>query len=281
MRKVSRGFISVLMAMILVGCAGGDGSTVKGESSSGTASPSETTVTWNLVAIGDSNVSGSGIKIEEPYSPDAAFPGVYAQLLGAEQGVPVVRRSYFPDPLNDELRTVAQWNDVLASDQELRSDLGRANVVVVLVGYHNVIPALLFGDCGSQWEQLKKCLLQETRTMPADYDKLFSTIQGLVPPGASVLAGDYGIPTPLFDKWANKPFWPEMKKVMYEDWRNALETAAKANGVRVVHTYAALNGPKGDQPVPEDLTTDGWHFSAEGHELLAHLFMQQDGLSAP
>jgi hypothetical protein len=142
-----------------------------------------------------------------------------------------------------------------------------------------VIPALLFGDCGQKWGPLKKCLQEATKTMPADFDKLFGTIQGLVPSGTTVLAGDYGIPTPLFDRWSDEPFWPEMKKVMYENWRDALEAAAEAHGVTIVHTYAALNGPNGDKPIPADLTTDGWHFSAEGHRIIAEIFLAEDGIS--
>jgi hypothetical protein len=226
-------------------------------------------------------VAGWGIRPDEAYSPDAAFPGIYARLLGAEQGVTVTRHSYFPDQSSNEVRTVAQWNDVLATDQAMRRDLSRANVAIVLIGYHNVIPALLFGECGTRWALLEKCLRTATKTMPADFEKLFGTIRELVPAGTTVLAGDYGIPTPLFDAWAAKPFWPEMKQVMYENWRTALEKAATAHGARVVHTYAALNGQNGERRIPDDLTTDGWHFSAKGHGLLARIFLEQDSLSPP
>ena len=269
----------VIAALVtLAGCS--DGEATRATVSASGEVPTSPVAGWDLVAIGDSNVAGWGIRPEEPYSPDLAFPGVYARLLGAEQGVTVTRRSYFPSQEGNEVRTVADWNDTLATDEALQNDLSRANVVIVLVGYHNVVPALIFGECGSQWGPLKKCLQAATKTMPSDYDKLFATIQEVVPEGTTVLAGDYGIPTPLYDQWSGKPFWPEMKKAMYEGWRDALEVAAKANGATVVHTYAALNGPKGNKPLADDLTTDGWHFSEKGHERLARIYMAEDGLSA-
>jgi lysophospholipase L1-like esterase len=236
---------------------------------------------WNLVALGDSNVSGWGIRTDEPYSPQAAFPGVYAGLLGPEQGVTVVLHSYFPSQTGNELRTVAEWADVVASDRSMRADLASARVVILLIGYHDVTPALMFGDCPSDWPALQACLKKFTAPMPAAFDRLYAEVAGLVPKGTTVLALDYGIPGPIYDRWSSKPYWPEFKRAAFEDWRDALEAAAVGHGFTVVHTYAAVNDANGKPKWDWNaVTSDGWHYNAEGHRRIAQIVLAQDGLAA-
>jgi len=135
--------------------------------------------TWDVVALGDSNVAGWAARPDEAYTPSAAFPGVYSDLLAAEQGVTIALHSYFPDQMGNEIRTVAQWADVLAADEQMRANLRRAKRVIVLVGYHDVIPILLLGACGSTWpDPLRGCLKQATDAMPAAFDRLYGDIGG-------------------------------------------------------------------------------------------------------
>jgi len=238
--------------------------------------------TWDLVALGDSNVSGWGVRTDEPYSPQAAFPGVYAGLLGAEQGVTVVLHSYYPDQLGNEWRTIAEWTDVLRADASMRADLAGAEIVVVLIGFHDLLPFVLGGACPSGWPELRDCLVDMTASMPADFDTLYGEIASLVPTGATVLVNDYGIPGPTYDRWSSESFWPEFRKVFFEDWRDGLEAAAVKHGFTVVHSYAAMNDPDG-KPVWDSsaVTSDGWHFNAEGHRICAEIILAEDGFSAP
>ena len=234
---------------------------------------------WDLVALGDSNVSGWGIRSDKPFSPQEAFPGVYAGLLGAEQGVTVVLHSYYPPQVGATLRTVAEWADVVGADPSMRADLERARVVILLIGYHDVLPALAFNRCPSDWPGLRACLQKLTAPMPAAFDRLYGEVAGLVPKETTVLVVDYSIPGPIYDRWGSEPYWPEFKRVAFEDWRDALEAAALKHGFRVIHTYAAVNDASGKPKWNwSDVTSDGWHFNAEGHRRIAEIVLAQDGL---
>lgn len=240
------------------------------------------TATWNLVALGDSNVSGWGVGSNGLFSPQAAFPGVYAGLLGAEQGATVVLHSYYPDQLGNEWRTIAEWTDVLRADASMRADLEGAEIVVLLIGYHNLLPFELGGACPSDWPELRDCLVEMTASMPADFDALYREIASLVPDGATVLVNDYGIPGRVYNRWSSEPFWPEFRKAYFEDWRDALEAAAVKHGFTVVRTYAAMNDRDG-KPVWDSslVMSNGWDFNANGHRIIAEIILAEDGLSAP
>jgi lysophospholipase L1-like esterase len=241
--------------------------------------PAGATETWHLVALGDSNVAGWGINKEVPFSPEDAYPGVYAALLAEEQGVEVVLHSYYPSQLGNEVRTVAEWADVLAIDESMRRDLARADIVTILIGYHDIIPIMMFGQCGQEWPELRACLEDATGPMPAAFDRLYADLRSLVSPAAIILVNDYGIPGPLYERWSTAAFWPELRQAMFEGWRDALEAAAVEHGFRVVHTYAAMNAT-GGAPLRDwnTITSDGWHFNAVGHRLIAELVLAEDGI---
>lgn len=236
------------------------------------------TTTWDLVALGDSNVSGWGVRSDEPFTPGEAFPGVYAGMLATDMGVRVVLHSYYPAQLSNEVRTVARWAEVVRTDPAVRADLASARVVIVLIGYHDLLPALLFGRC-PPWPELETCLNDLTAPMPAAFDALYDEISALIPEGALVLVNDYGIPGPVYERYSKEPFWPEFRRAAFEDWRDALEAAAVDHGFTVVHTYAQMNGPDGE-PLrdPAETTSDGWHFNATGHRWIAEIVAAGDGL---
>jgi lysophospholipase L1-like esterase len=237
---------------------------------------------WDLVALGDSNVSGWGVRDDQPFSPQAAFPGVYAGLLAEEQGVTVTLHSYYPDQLGNEVRTVSEWADVVRADPSMRSDLASAEVVILLIGYHDLLPVVLFGSCPMSWPEMRDCARKLTDPMPAAFADLYAEVAELVPDAAPVLVNDYGIPWPMYDRWSADPAWDEIRGAVYEGWRAELEAAAVAAGFRIVHTYAALNEPDGRPRWPaDDLTSDGWHFNAEGHAIIADIVLAEDGLDAP
>ena len=234
----------------------------------------------DVVALGDSLVAGYGVRDDEAYTPEEAFPGVYAQSLGEQLGVETALHSYFPSQTWNDVRTVAEWNEVLASDEQMQADLRGAEVVIVWLGTHDLVPALLFGDCGSDWpEPLRTCLQEATETMPADFDELLRTIESLVPEGAIVMIGNQGVAPLWVEDWGAQSFWPELKAVAFDGWWEGIKTAAAANGAIVVDSAEALNGPDGNQmPPPEFVLPDQLHMTAAGHRFLADLFLAADGL---
>lgn len=245
------------------------------EPSTGTSSAE-----WNLVALGDSNVAGWGIRDDEPHSPAEAFPGVYAASLANELGVTVTLHSYYPDQLGNEVREIAEWTDVIARDPTMRADLTEARVVVVLIGFHDLIPVFLHGACPSSWpDPLRECLNGYTQSMPDDFAELYAAIAGLVPSAATVLVLDYGSSPQAFATWGDDLAWPEMRQAMFGDWQDALRAAAATAGFTVVHMSTALieddGAPKYDR---NEVTSDGLHFNSRGHRILADQILAEDGL---
>jgi len=247
-----------------------------------TAATTTTTETevWDVVALGDSLVAGYGVRDDEAYTPEEAFPGVYAQSLGEQLGVETALHSYFPSQTWNDIRTVAEWNEVLASDEQMQADLQGAEVVIIWLGTHDLVPALLLGDCGRAWpEPLRTCLQEATETMPADFDHLLGTVESLAPEGAIVMIGNQGVAPLWVDDWGSQPFWPELKAVAFDGWWEGIETAAAAHGAIVVDSAEALNGPAGNQmPPPEFVLPDRLHMTAAGHRFLADLLLAADEL---
>jgi lysophospholipase L1-like esterase len=277
--------VILVLAVILAGCGDDTGvsTTVTTVVLTTTVAPTTTTSAssvWDVVALGDSLVAGWGVRSDEPYTPEEAFPGVYARSLGEELGVETVLHSYFPDQLGNEVRTVAEWNAVLASDEQMQADLQGAEVVVIWLGYHNIVPALVFGSCGSEWpEPLRTCLQEATETMPADFDELLGTIQSLVPEGTVVMIGNQAVAPMQIEDWGSQPFWPELRAFAFDGWWEGIETAAAAHGAIVVHSAEALCGPDGNQILhPNFVLPDELHLNAAGHRFLADLFLAADGL---
>jgi lysophospholipase L1-like esterase len=240
---------------------------------------------WQLVALGDSNVAGWGVVSGEAYSPQAAFPGVYAGLLASEQGRPVVLHSYYPDQVGDEVRTVAEWANVVRTDPAMRADLAAADEVVLLVGFHDLLPAVLFGQCPSPsdaWADFSACVGKLTAPMPAAFDDLYGEVASLVPADAVKLVMDYGIPAPVYDQLSSASNWPEVKAVLFDGWLQAMADAAARHGFTMTHMSTLVNKPDGSPSAyGASLTSDGYHFNAKGHELLAEQMLKEDGIAVP
>ena len=235
---------------------------------------------WDLVALGDSNVAGWGIRDDEPFSPADAFPGVYAASLSDERGVTVTLHSYYPDQLGNEIRTIAEWTDVVARDPAMRADLGQAELVVVLIGFHDMLRVFLFGDCPGPWpDPMQECLRGFTERMPADFAELYAAIAALVPDPATVLLLDYGSTPQAYSNWGDDPNWPAIRQAMFGDWQDGLRSAAEDAGFRVVHMSTALLADDGAPRYDAyEITSDGLHFNAAGHRILADQCLLEDGL---
>lgn len=235
---------------------------------------------WDVVALGDSNVAGWGVRAGERFSPDAAFPGLYAAALADQQGVSMTLHSYYPDQLGNEIRTIAEWTDVVGRDPSMQADLAEAKIVVLLIGFHDMLAVFLHDACPPPWpEPMKACLNTRTAPMRADFVELYAAIGALVPSDAIVLVLDYGSTPTAFEYWGNDPAWQEIRQAMFGDWQDALRDEATAAGFVVVHMSTALmhddGAPRYDV---NEVTSDGLHFNTEGHRILAEQCLLEDGL---
>ena len=229
---------------------------------------------WDVVALGDSYVAGAGLGLGGSDDPEKAFPGVYARALAEQIGVEVVLHPYI------DYGTVAQWNQRLAASGGMAEQIAEAEVMIVWLGYHNVVNPLYFQTCGTAWpEPLRTCLQEATETMPADFDQLLGSIEDLVPEGAVVMVANQGLSPIEIDEWGDEPFWPELKAVAFDGWSAGVEAAAAAHEAIFVDSAVWLMGPDGDQVLHREfLLPDGIHFTEAGHEALADLFLAADGL---
>src|SRR4030042_1674971 len=93
---------TLLTGLLLAGCGGGaaEETTVPTTAAPSTAAVTTTLVSttpttaasaWDVVALGDSLVAGWGVRPDQPYTPEEAFPGVYARSLAEELGIETVR----------------------------------------------------------------------------------------------------------------------------------------------------------------------------------------------
>lgn len=232
-----------------------------------------------LVALGTSETAGSGIRTDEPYSPQEAYPAQYADILCKELGVTIELRSYFPSQLGSELAPLAWWNERVAGDPVIRADLAAAKIVVLwAMGSHDVVPALVLGWCSGDWpDPLKGCFETATADIPAETDRLFTAISELVPKGTKVLAADAYLPPVVLESWAAEPYWQELKRII--DPRAIIMPIALKHGFTFVDTEAAFNGPTlGAMPAAGLFQSDGLHPTAAGALATAKVFAEADGL---
>jgi GDSL-like Lipase/Acylhydrolase family len=232
-----------------------------------------------LIALGTSETAGYGIRSDEPYSPQEAYPGRYADILCKELGVTVELHSYFPSQSYNEWATLAWWNEHLANDPAFRADLAAAKIVVMwAMGAHDVVRPLLFGGCTGEWPApLKACFEAATARIPAETDSLFSTVSSLVPKGTKVLAADAYFPPTIIESWATKPYWPEFRKLI--DAKATVMALATKHGFTFVDTERVFNGAdSGTMPAEGLFQSDGLHPTPAGALATATAFAKADGL---
>jgi hypothetical protein len=251
---------ALTMTVLLLAACGGD-SSPKTISAPGP---------WDLVALGGSMATGYGVE------PKEAYTRVYAALLAEEQGV----RVRVLDHSSNDPRPLAVWIDLLTSDASLRSDLAKAEIVTIFDGTHNL--GVAFEECYGDWPARKACYEAATAPIPADAERLLAAIRGLVPEQAIILWGYDGgaIPPAWWDAYSGEPYWPEMKRILFDSWRSGLRAAAEEHGATVIGFKAAFSRADGE-PTPEVrgfMQADGLHFTAEGHRSVAELHLAQDGL---
>jgi len=223
-----------------------------------------------LVALGTSETAGYRI------GPDEAYPAQYADILCKELGVPVELHSYFPSPYEDRWFPLAWWNERVATDPAMRADLAAARIVALwFMGTHDISPAIA-GGCSGDWpDPLKTCFEAATAKIPAETDRLFTAIAGLVPTGAKVLAAaPYGLPL-VIERWGAEPYWKELKSI----FERATRPLVGKHGFTLVDLEVAFNGPTLDaMPAAGLFQSDGVHPTVAGAQAMAKVFAEADGI---
>jgi len=233
-----------------------------------------------VVALGTSETAGYGIRPDEAYSPQEAYPAQYADILCKELGAPVELHSYFPSPLASGWSPLAWWNERVAGDASMRADLAAARIVLLwAMGSHDIGPAFE-GGCSGDWpDPLKACFEAAAANIPAETDRLFTAISALISKGTSVLAAaPYGLPA-VIELYGAEPYWKELKQIF--DARVSVVPLARKHGFTLVDLEAAFNGPTLDaMPAPGLFQPDGIHPTAAGALAVAKEVAKADGLPA-
>lgn len=172
-------------------------------------------------------------------------------------------------------RMVADWVEVVQSNEALREDLRDAEAITIWLGSHDLLRAVGLGRGGPCYpragEADLECLRRMTDRMQEGFDLLLSEIVALASPAQTlILIAEIGIPPPMVAAWQEDGTFALLKHHAYEVWRDHLIQAAEKHQVHVVPTYEILNGPAGDLRTPaEYLQPDGIHLNAKGHKLIA------------
>lgn len=233
-----------------------------------------------IVALGTSETAGWGVRKDESYSPQEAYPARYAEMLCEELGVAVELHSYFPSQLGNQLAPLSWWNERVSNDAALRSDLSTAWIVILWgMASHDMVPALFLGGCRGDWpDPLRGCLEKASASIPAEMEQLFGAIGDLVVDTETVLAADAFLPPSLIGRWGDKPYWEELRTAIADPRATAMPLARK-HGFTFIDTMAVLNGPTlAGQVDPDYLQADGLHLTAAGQLAVAQVFIDEDGL---
>lgn len=215
-----------------------------------------------VVGMGDSTPAGFGV------GSALAFPALYGQALADELETEVEVANH----ATGQTRTLTDWVSLMTEDPELEEDLRSADVVVLWMGWHDILP-IVYGRSAAEWPSMRSQLITKNDEMEVAWEDLFRTIRELAP-DATVLAADTGLVGVLHERFGNEDFWPEMERLVYLDWRDSLIEAAQAHEGVVIPTWADLQ----ENPNPEYSSSDGLHFSEAGQRHLAELFRRYDGL---
>lgn len=226
----------------------------------------------DVVALGGSNVGGYGLAA--PYDPEQAYPALYARSLAEEAGVETDCHSHHTLE-RMQTRHLSTWNKLLTTDEQMRSDLEAAEVVIIEIGVHTILI-----ECGWYRDWTVNCLSEVASAMSDEYEELFGTIEELVADGTIVMAFNQGLPRPTSEHWRDHPDWPAMKAEGFEVWWGGLDAAAAAHNVIVIDTAHTLQDvdPEEFGLAPEYTQPDNAHFNSKGHRHFADLLLEADGI---
>ena len=229
-----------------------------------------------VVAIGEVTArAGSGVDRAD------TFPMVYGAMLAADLGVEVevVNRA------SSMMRTLAHWGSDIRSDGRLRTELARADVVIVWICFTD-LTEFFHHYAPHQWpdpmrDRLVAGLFVQFGAPERFAPDVAAPLRAAVPEHATILIGDCFMPPTVIELHAAEPYWPELEQLLYGQWRDGLVGAAAEIDAVVVPTYAAISGPAGDAVVDPAFVARQDHlfrFNEAGHRFLADLFRRHDGL---
>ncbi len=251
------------------------------------AAPSSAQALLRMVVIGDSM----------PFTAfcgecTTGFADEYAADLEARTGRPVevINRS------RDDSAGMHQIRTQVNEDESLRDQVANADVVIVSVGFNNVMPDSstgigCLGDMGATaasymaWAlaTTPECRQAGRDSYASDYDVIFSTIKELRAGAPTLLAvlnvhdGNKGNPEVHADSvpQAIQDEAEQWLTRLYDDWNAMLCDRATHAGFACVDVYHAFNGPTGEEPSTV-WTVDGAHPSQAGNDLIAKLLGELD-----
>lgn len=215
--------------------------------------------TWNYVALGDSTPAGFGVS-------GHTYVEYYAEFIEEDLGVKVQVRNF-----SRSGETTGSLLTRLRTSEKLRSALREAQVVTIWTGWNDLAhPMALFGDGTCGGEDNLACIRETVTTLNANVDAILNELLSLCNPEDTLIRiADVGIP--FVDTWKHRGWFETLQGPCYEAWRDHLVEAAEKRGITVVYTYRVLNGPNGDEKLEGIYQSDGIHFNAEGHQLVARL----------
>lgn len=211
-----------------------------------------------LTAFGDATPAGYGVK------PSESYVQVYSEYVEEDLKVEVEVNNW----AEDKKRNISEWVHLVTTNQDFRADLESADIIIIWIGWHEIMPYLYKTD-----RVYKKELNMTTNRMGEQFDLLFDEITRLNnSKNTLIMVAETGIPPAITETWKNIGHFQELKQYAYEDWRKQLIQAAERHNVKVVPTYKTLNGKQGNSNLPDIyFQEDKVHFSIKGHKLLADI----------
>jgi lysophospholipase L1-like esterase len=163
----------------------------------------------------------------------------------------------------------------LKNSQKLRDASSEAEVITIWTGWNDRIAwtenPWIGSFCGSGENVDLDCVRKPTTALLADIDGILVEVPSLRNTDDTLIriADNANF---LVDEWKDAGVFEKLKDPGFEDWSQGIVDVAAKHNVPVVHSYAALNGPNGDDAIAEEyLLTDGLHFTTEGHILISDL----------
>jgi lysophospholipase L1-like esterase len=194
----------------------------------------------------------------------------YADYLEEDLGVTIT--------VNNQAASGSRTNELLMSlqwDGVLRDAISEAEVITIWIGWNDMwyfVPNRFANNQCANGQNLDlDCVREGASKLVANIDAILGEIVSLRSTNDTLIriVDECNV---LVKEWQEAGVFEEVKGPGFEEWSQGIVNAAAKYGIPVVHTYAALNGPRGDEPVPAELLlADGIHFTAEGHILVADL----------
>lgn len=252
------------LCLAVAACAAVDGANPgprrAGPANAATAIAASGDTVWDYVALGDSTPAGAGVS--------RSYVGYYAEYIAEDLGVLVRVQNWAKDG-----QTTAILLDELKTNPRLRAALGQAEVITIWIGWNDMgLPLALFRESKCGGANGVSCIRDAADTVSGNFDAILDEILALRG-DEDTLIRVADLFNPFVDAWKQQGAFELLKEAGFEEWRANIARSAAERGVTVIQTYAALNGPDGQQPVSGRglMQADGLHFNDDGHRLIAQL----------